>query len=917
MEPEQKARRKIDKMLEAAGWVIQDYKDMDLGASLGVVVREYPLKEGRADYLLFVDRNVVGVLEAKPEGTTLSVVEEQSEGYLNNTPENLPNVHWPPPFAYESTGVETRFRDNRDPKPRSRNLFAFHKPETLLEWVEQTETLRSRLKKFPPLPKGNLRQCQFEAINKLEESLGKDRPKALIQMATGSGKTYTAVSSIYRLIKFGKAKRVLFLVDRNNLARQTLREFQQYVPPDSNKHFTDIYNVQHLKSNKIDPVAKVCITTIQRLYAILSGKEIDEEIEEHSMFESGASARTTPITVDYNPAVPIETFDFIISDECHRSIYNLWRQVLEYYDSYLIGLTATPSLQTLGFFNNNLVMEYNHEKAVADQVNVQLAGVYRIETKISKHGDKVKAGFYVDVRDKFTRERRMELLDKDFSYEAAKLDRSVVSPSQLRTVIREFKNKLKTEIFPGREHVPKTLVFTKNDAHAEDVVNIIREEFGEGNDFCKKITYRSNEKPEDILQEFRNSYNPRIAVTVDMVATGTDIKPLECLLFLRDVNSRLYFEQMKGRGTRTISKDDMASVTPDAGDKTSFIIVDAVGVCEKDKTDTKPLDRKPTVAFEKLVLDVAKGIRDEDTISSIAGRLVKLDRKMEGPEKQEFVRLSGGKGVSEVAAQLLAANSIDNQMVAAKAMFKTDKPDEAQLAKARKELITKACLPLDKPALRNYLIDVKREKYQIIDTVSQDVVLRASFDASAKDKAQAIVGKFKEFIEKNKNEVSALQIIYGRPYAQRHLTYKQIKELAEAIARPPYYLNSEVVWNAYKQLDKSRVHDAGPKRLLTDIISLVRYTVGESNSLVPYTQLVDSRFKEWLAEQKKAGQTYNAAQMEWLEMIKAHIAASASIEIDDFEYAPFVGKGGAVKASKVFGSRLDSILSELNEALPI
>lgn len=915
MEPEQKARRKIDKLLEAAGWVIQDYKDMNLGASLGVVIREFPLKEGRADYLLFADREVVGVVEAKSEGTTLSTVADQSEGYLKNTPENLPHARWPPPFAYETTGVETRFRDNRDPRPRSRNVFAFHKPETLLKWANQRDTLRARLTKLPALPRGNLRDCQFEAITKLEQSFAKDRPRALIQMATGSGKTFTAVSEIYRLIKFGGAKRVLFLVDRNNLARQTLREFQQYVPPDSNKHFTDIYNVQHLRSNKIDPVANVCITTIQRLYAILSGKEIDEEAEEHSMFE--ASGRTIPITVDYNPATPIETFDFIVSDECHRSIYNLWRQVLEYFDCYLVGLTATPSLQTVGFFNNNLVMEYNHEKAVADGVNVQLAGVYRIETKISKHGNKVNAGYYVDVRDKFTRERRMELLDKDMTYEASKLDRSVVSPSQIRTVIREFRDKLKTEIFPGRTHVPKTLVFTKNDAHAEDVVNIMREEFGEGNDFCKKITYRSNEKPEDILQEFRNSYYPRIAVTVDMVATGTDIKPLECLLFLRDVNSRLYFEQMKGRGTRTISKDDMASVTPDAGDKTQFVIVDAVGVCEKDKTDTKPLDRKPTVAFEKLVMDIAKGIRDEDTIGSMAGRLAKLDRKMEELEKQEFARISGGKTVSQVVSQLLAANSLDNQLHAAKEMFKTNKPDEAQVAKARKELITKACLPLDKPALRNYLVDVKREKYQIIDTVSQDVVLRASFDSSAKDKAQAVVGKFKDFIEQNKNEISALQIIYARPYGQRHLTYQQIKDLADAIAKPPYYLNSEVVWNAYKQLDKSRVHDAGPKRLLTDIISLVRYAVGESESLSPYPDFVESRFKQWLAEQKKTGQTYNATQMEWLGMIKEHIASSASIEIDDFEYAPFIEKGGAVKASKVFGPQLDTILKELNEALPI
>jgi type I restriction enzyme R subunit len=391
-------------------------------------------------------------------------------------------------------------------------------------------------------------------------------------MASGGGKTFAAVSFIYRLIKFAKAKRVLFLVDRSNLGRQTRREFQQYATPDDGRKFTELYNVQHLTSNTLDTVSRVCITTIQRLYSMLKGEtEFDAEIEEQSLFDISADDEKIK-EVAYNSRIPIETFDFIVTDECHRSIYNLWRQVLEYFDAFIIGLTATPSKQTLGFFNQNLVTEYSHERAVADGVNVGYE-VYRIKTKISEKGGSVEAGYYVDKRDKLTRETRWEQLDEDLQYSSRQLDRDIVAPDQIRTVIKTFKDKLYIEIFPGRKEVPKTLIFAKNDSHAEDIVHIVREEFGKGNEFCKKITYRTTgEKTDDLIASFRNSYNPRIAVTVDMISTGTDIRPLECVVFMRDVKSRVYFEQMKGRGTRIISPTDLQAVTPGSFRKTHFVI---------------------------------------------------------------------------------------------------------------------------------------------------------------------------------------------------------------------------------------------------------------------------------------------------------------------------------------------------------
>ena len=489
--PEQRARHDVDRMLELAGWSVQDMADLDFAASRGVAIREFPLEAGFADYMLFVDRKAAGVVEAKKAGTSLSGVDTQSGKYLDGLPPHVQRAGTPLPFAYESTGVETVFRDVRDPDYRSRRVFSFHRPGTLMDLGREPETLRARLKTMPPLATAGLRDCQVEAIGGLERSLAENRPRALIQMATGSGKTFTAVSSAYRLIKHAGARRVLFLVDRANLGRQTLKEFQQYATPDDGRKFTELYNVQHLAGGGIDPVSKVCISTIQRLYSMLRGEELDESLDEASLNEI-SSISERPKEVAYNPQIPIEMFDFVVVDECHRSIYNVWRQVLEYFDAFLVGLTATPSKQTFGFFDQNLVMEYNHERAVADGVNVGY-DVYRIKTDIGEQGGQVDAGFYVDYRDKATREVRWGQLDETLEYAARELDRSVVVRAQIRTVIRAYKDRLFTELFPGRSVVPKTLIFAKDDTHAEDIVEVVREEFGKGNEFCKKITYKTSD----------------------------------------------------------------------------------------------------------------------------------------------------------------------------------------------------------------------------------------------------------------------------------------------------------------------------------------------------------------------------------------------------------------------------------------
>ena len=939
MTPEEEARQQIDGLLAAAGWVLQNASSINLYASRGIAVREFRLKtgHGQADYLLYVDGKAAGVVEAKPAGSTLIGVEVQSGKYSTGLPDTLPSWYTPLPFLYESTGVETRFTNGLDPDPRSRPVFAFHRPETLAEGlgvpgtvasstlrdeklVAETgavysvpHTLRSGFQNLPPLNPMGLWAAQERAIRNLEASLAAGRPRALVQMATGSGKTFMACHQVYRMVKHAGAQRVLFLVDRGNLGRQTLREFRGFTTPDDGRKFTELYNVQLLQSNRIDPVSRVCISTIQRIYSMLSGQELDPGLEELSGFDV-ANLRHDPPPIEYNPDIPIETFDVIITDECHRSIYNLWRQVLEYFDSFIIGMTATPSKQTLGFFNQNLVMEYNHEQAVADGVNVDF-DVYRIRTQITEQGSTVDAGYYVDYRDRQTRQRRWDQLDEDLNYAPNQLDRDVVSEDQIRTVVRTFRDKLFTDIFPGRTDVPKTIIFAKDDSHADDIVDVVRQEFGKGNDFCQKITYKTTgAKPEDLITAFRNSYNPRIVVTVDMIATGTDIKPVEVVFFMRNIRSRNFFEQMKGRGVRVVSSTEFNSVTPDALHKTRFVIVDAVGVTEGDLSDTYSLEKQPSVSFEKLLDAVSLGNREPEVISSLASRLARLNRQLSPQDHHAIQEAAGGVPLTQLVSSL--ANAIDPDVALDQARQTTgqDDPPESAVAQARRELIEQAARPLaSNPTLRQRLIDIRRSYEQTIDTVSADSLIEAGFSADAADHARNLTESFQQFIEQNKDEIAALQVLYNRPYRQR-LTYPDIKALADALQLPPRSWTPDRLWQAYQQLDRSKVRGSG-QRVLADVVSLVRFAVGEDDELVPFAEQVKQRFEGWLAMQETAGRTFTTEQRLWLEAIRDHIAGSVSMGLEDFQYAPFDQRGGVARAYALFGEDLGQVLEELNVEL--
>ncbi|MBX3673101.1 MAG: DEAD/DEAH box helicase family protein [Burkholderiales bacterium] len=939
--PEAQARQEIDRLLEAAGWHVCDARAVNLHAARGVAIREFELTAGHgtADYLLYVDGKAAGVIEAKKVGATLTGVEVQSGRYAKGLPPSLPAWRRPLPFVYESTGIETHFTNGLDLDAKARNVFAFHRPEMLAEWLAPLPagtvipaeagihtgftppTFLTRVRTMPELVtewgEHKLWPAQITAIRNLEKSLAANRPRALIQMATGSGKTFTAISFIYRLIKYAGARRVLFLVDRGNLGRQAKKEFDQYASPANNYKFGEEYIVQHLSSNTLDTTARVCICTIQRMYSMLKGRELAPEDEEVTFFdaplslgrgaggEGGALAAVPPI--EYNPAFPIETFDIIVTDEAHRSIYNLWRQVLEYFDAHLIGLTATPNKQTFGFFNQNLVMEYGHPQAVADGVNVNY-DVYRIKTEVTEAGGKVEAGYWLQVLDKPTRARRDWQLDDDFEYAPEELDRSVQTPDQIRTIARTLRDNWKPDLFPQRQELPKTLVFAKDDNHAESIVEILRNEFGRGNEFVQKITYRTTgTKPEDLIKAFRTSYYPRVAVTVDMIATGTDIKPVEIVVFMRSVKSRSFFEQMKGRGVRVIKDDDLRGVNPGENvHKDRFVIVDCVGVCERDKTDSRPMDQKKSVSLDDLLKAVSLGNVAPEVLSSVAVRLARLDAQLTDGERAKVLTEAGGLGLKELSSGIV--NALDP---------KEDRtPHEAEAA------LKQAIKPLANPSLRDLILRLKQQKELVIDTVTQDRVLEAGFSEAARERAQGIVQSFEAFIDQHRDEITALQILYNRP-TKAPLKFKDLKALADTLEAPPHLWTESQLWQAYAALDKGKVKGASQRRILTDLVSLVRYAMHQENELVPYPERVMANFRAWMAQQQQSRHSreggnpvpFSDEQRWWLEKMAEHIASNLGIEAEDFGYAPFDQHGGLGRVHQIFGAQLSKVMGELNREL--
>ncbi|RAX54639.1 hypothetical protein CCY99_02430 [Helicobacter sp. 16-1353] len=958
MTPEQSTRIKIDEMLQNAGFVVQDRAEFNRTASLGVAVREFAMRDGSfADYILFIDGKACGVIEAKKEGISLGGAEIQASNYARNLPKDTKswaehfNINSDLVFAYESNGNELRFRDFRDINVPSRNLFSFHKPEFLKEILLETSTLRNRLKPIPPISQSplnaNLRACQSEAILGLENSLQSSRPRSLIQMATGAGKTYTACNFTYRLLKFAKAKRILFLVDRNNLGRQTKKEFDNFILADSaNRKFSEVYTTSHLVSNAIDKDAKVIITTIQRLYSMLCGESEFEAInEEKSSYEN--ANKEPKKEVKYNPQIPIETFDFIIVDECHRSIYGEWRAVLEYFDAFIIGLSATPSTHTLGFFNKNIVAEYPLERSIIDGVNVDCE-IYRIKTKIGEQGGILEAG-KIPVRDKRTKKLIYETLEDDIEYSKSDLDRSVVAKNQIRAVIEAYKNALFTQLFPERknhkegEWIPKTLIFAKDDAHADEIVNATREVFSKSDEFAQKITYNiGNAKPEMRINAFRTDPKFRIAVTVDMIATGTDIKSLEVLIFMRDVKSKSYYFQMKGRGVRTIDSTSLREVTPNAISKEKFYIIDAVGVSERQwkDNDSRPLDTKKSISLKKLLEIIAKGNPDDDTLITTARRITQIERKADKEDLKEILELTNDKTLRTIANELLnltdpdfiesckesgvessvesgeSAESNAESQAESNPESATESAESATHSTPESNAIFEAIKeqilsPFNNPTFRQKLIDLAKKCKMYIDWTPDEVISTGNVP---NPEDSEVIADFENYIEKHKDEITALSIIYNNSYKNRFLTYELIDELYKKLLDSNPLFDIKSLWKAYAATCGDKVKPLKSKERLTNLIQLVRFAIDIDTELSDFESVGITRFNLWRGREIKKGVVFTAEQDAFLLKIRDYILSNACIKKVDLQDCAD-DLGGIYKAKMLFGERLDSIILDLNTTL--
>lgn len=933
---EVQARVKIDAMLAAAGWLVQDRVDLNPLAGRGVAVREFTLATGRADYVLYLDGRIVGVIEAKREGDHLSSALAQNERYAKGVLKEHSLAVWresePFAFRYATTGTETYFVNRLDPDPRSREVFSFHRPETVAAWMERAgdrraPTFRSGLRRMPKLEPYGLRLAQIDAITGLEQSLGQDKPRALIHMATGAGKTFTAVTETYRLLRHAGARRVLFLVDRNNLSRQALSEFRNYTTPDDGRKFSDLYNVDRLGAAGLQDTSSVVICTIQKMYSLLKGEQLTDDDAGDDATDADRQAATTsvddpdmdyaadrPIEVEYQPDVPPESFDLIVVDECHRSIYGLWRGVLDYFDAHLVGLTATPTAQTRGFFDQNTVSEYTYEQAVADAVNVDF-DVVRVNTDLRENGGaKIEAGTTVRIKDRKTRTQRLEELDDDLTYTTAQIGRSVITVDEIRAVLTTYKNHWQ-RWFPGRKDLPKTLIFAVGEDHAEDVLKQAKEVFGRGDEFAKKITYRSRqngENPDELINDLRNSPGLRIAITVDMIATGTDVRALECVIFLRAVRSAVLFEQMKGRGARTIDATELREVTPDADEdvtKDRFVLLDAAGVTNSPLVDARPLIPATgnQVSLAKLLDKTGSRSISAEEAEILQRRLSRLNQQLKQDERDLLTSTAGGTTLAEIARGIVDAVDVDAQ-------------DEARRqggTGAARELVESAVAVLTgNPELRRQILEIRRDKDLTYDETTAVTVTKVE-EVPREQRAQENVDEWHKLLEEQRDRNAAIQVALGsgNPLSPSEAR-AALKELAATIRASRRAWTPHVLWGFYEDLEKAAARkgrNAGPE----DLISLIRYELGADSELRPYRTVVQERFEGWLLRQRQAGVEFTEEQRWWLEKIRDVVATDVGIEPTELSGEPFTERGRGRGFMLAFGGKEPALdlLTELNREL--
>ena len=834
MLPEELARVKIDKQLKNAGWDIIARNEYLPNST--VAVKEALMKGNtESDYLLFVDGKAIAVVEAKKEANNLGAdVAAQAEFYSAN-PQNWYAL-WIEgiiPLVYLANGNKIYFKNMLVPDSEYEELSAMHSPKKMLQMIGQV----SEYGALPRIEKKGLRDCQYNAEVALEASLKEGKKKALAILATGSGKTYLACLASYRMLNYTPVKRVLFLVDRNNLARQTESEFSLFDRTENGHALSSLYQINRLRKPE-DINGQVVISTIQKLFAVLTGQNIsddNEDAEDENSNRDNEKALKEVVQLGDDLKLPSDFFQFIIVDECHRSIYGKWKAVLDYFkDATVLGLTATPTPEAFAYFNNNIIEQYTYDDSVVDGVNVP-ARVYRIITEATVHGGTIHEGEKVVELTRRTGEIEEHTAKQRVDYSPTQLDRSVINQNQIEAVLSTYRDAIYSDLYPYRdekwEYIPKTLIFAKDDNHATQIVECVKKVFGEKfpdgevpENFVQKITYSAGDS-NALIRDLRNERDFRIAVTVTLVATGTDVKPLEVVLFMSDVKSEVLYTQMKGRGCRVISEDKLKEITSNATTKECFYIVDAVGVTESDKHMPKPgkdgEPKKKTLSLEHLIEHLAHGDLSDENIALLRDYCASINRRYEndvlhGRHLDIFISDFG-------YAPRTLANDI-NKALSSHSLppFINASSDNS----ARADLVS--CLVGNIKA-REKLLEMQRGYYTITPDKEDEVI----YKGFSKESARSLIETFEKYLKDNKDSIEALRIIYNSENTL--ITYSMLSDLKDKLASANSLFTPFHLWSNYKILDEDGVVEDFDKKqnvnALTNLIQIVRFAYGRTAEL--------------------------------------------------------------------------------------
>ena len=888
MTPEEKARQKIDLWFAEAGWKVINREDYEPTCT-AVAIREGLLKGNlEADYFLFINGKAIGVLEAKREEIDpfSNNVCEQAVLYAKSVPHIYQAYQKPLPFIFTSNGKELFFCDFREQKQSFKQIMAIPTPYELVKQLGISDYFAG----LPSLQKKGLRDCQYEAVTELEKSFKSGQNRALMVLATGAGKTYTACLAAYRLLSYTPMRRVLFLVDRNNLGKQAEGEFGTFRLTENGDAFNTIFTVNRLRSSSIPSDSNVVISTIQRLFSFLRGDTIEDNDNDDD------NEPTEEVVLPPNPNLPHDYFDLIIIDECHRSIYGNWRKVLEYFDTArLVGLTATPIPETMAFFNNNRIVNYTLEKSIVDGVNVDCR-VYRIKTQVTENGGAILEGEKIKEETRYTGDVKTISNKETKTYTNKELNRSVINPAQIKLILSTYRDVVYTELFndPQREanfdYLPKTLIFALNETHASNIVQIAKEVFGRTDDrFVQKITYSAGDSNE-LIRQFRNDKDFRIAVTCTLVATGTDVKPLEVLIFMRDVESLPLYIQMKGRGVRTIGDEQLRNVTPNAFSKDCFYLIDAVGVTEHEKTIPTITDEPTTkiITFKELLEQITHGYLPDEHLKRLAATLSRIYNKADNSQRNEFVRLANDD-MKELASRIYEA--LENNILPP--FVNTNEPNNE-----RKGLVSPLANHAD---ARRYLLILAAG---FVNTLmpGEDTLISKGFSI---EEAKSTAEAFENFCKEHSDEIEALRIIYnneGEP-----ITYSMLKDLENKLKMANNHFTSKQLWNSYAILNPNSVRRSSTKEesdALTNIIQLVRFALRQIERLDSVVSTSKQYFNLWLGQNQRE---ITDKQREVISRIVDYIASNGACTIKE------IREDDATQAAQMI--RAFGNMQKANEAL--